>query len=132
MGILSKVFGGGGVVKSIENLASEWIQTDMESAEAKSLMVQTLDPNGKMRRDQSKNVGQMYRFYLISTATMVLIELAYCMYMGDILTKDNHVLVALSNATSKMTDLFIPITTLYGAIVTASFGVNYANIKQDK
>ena len=38
----------GGIVKSVENLASEWIETDMETAEAKALMVKTLDPNGKM------------------------------------------------------------------------------------
>lgn len=122
----------GGVVKSIENIASEWIETDKESAEAKSLMIKTLDPNGKMRRDQSKNVGSMYKFYLISTAIMILIELIYCMVVGDTLTKDDYVLVALSNATDKMTDLFVPITALYGAIVTASFGVNYANTRNGK
>ena len=122
----------GGVVKSIENIASEWIETDMESAEAKALMVKTLDPNGKMRRDQSNNVGGMYKFYLISTALMIFIELVYSMYTGDTLVKDDYVLVALSNATGKMTSLFVPITTLYGIIVTASFGVNYANTKQNK
>ncbi len=122
----------GGVIKSIENISKEWIETEKESAEAKAIMVKSLDPNGKMRRDQSKNVGGMYKFYLISTAIMILIELIYSMYMGDTLTKDDYVLVALSNATGKMTDLFIPITTLYGAIVTASFGVNYANVKKDK
>lgn len=122
----------GGAMKSIENIATEWIETDMETAEAKSLMIKTLDPNGKMRRDQSKNVGDMYKFYLISTAVMILLELIYSMYMGDTLTKDDFVMVALSNATTKMTDLFVPITTLYGAIVTASFGVNYANIKNNK
>jgi hypothetical protein len=131
MSILSSLFGGG-IVKSIENIASEWIETDMESAEAKSLMIKTLDPNGKMRRDQSNNVGGMYKFYLITTALMIFIELVYSMYMGDTLTKGNYVLVALSNATTKMTDLFVPITTLYGLIVTASFGVNYANTKQEK
>ena len=119
----------GGIVKSVENIASEWIETDMESAEAKALMVKTLDPNGRMRRDQSNNVGRMYRFYLISTAFMILIELVYCMYMGEKLTEGDFVLAALSNATQKMTDLFMPITGLYGAIVTASFGVNYANVK---
>ena len=122
----------GGVVKSIENIASEWIETDMESAEAKALMVKTLDPNGKMRRDQSNNVGGMYKFYLLSTALMIFIELVYSMYTGDTLVKDDYVLVALSNATGKMTSLFVPITTLYGIIVTASFGVNYANTKQNK
>ena len=85
-----------------------------------------------MRRDQSNNVGGMYKFYLISTALMIFIELVYSMYTGDTLTKDDYVLVALSNATTKMTDLFVPITTLYGVIVTASFGVNYANTKIGK
>ena len=131
MSWLKSIFSGD-PFKSIENIASEWIQTDLESAEADALKIKALDPNGKMRRDQSKNVGSMYRFYLISTAVMILLELIYCVNMGELLTKDNYVLVALSNATSKMTDLFIPITTLYGAIVTASFGVNYANTKQNK
>ena len=131
MSWLKSIFSGD-PFKSIENIASEWIQTDLESAEADALKIKALDPNGKMRRDQSKNVGSMYRFYLISTAVMILLELIYCVNMGELLTKDDYVLVALSNATSKMTELFIPITTLYGAIVTASFGVNYANTKQNK
>ncbi len=125
-------FFSGSVVKSIENIATEWIETDMETAEAKSVMIKALDPNGKMRRDQSKNVGGMYKFYLISTAAMILIELVYCVFMGDTLTKEDHVLIAISSATSKMTELFVPITTLYGAIVTASFGVNFANVKAGK
>lgn len=122
----------GGVVKSIENIATEWIETEKETAEAKAVMIKALDPNGKMRRDQSNNVGGMYKFYLITTALMILVELVYSMVIGDTLTKDDYVLVAISNATSKMTDLFVPITTLYGAIVTASFGVNYANTKAGK
>lgn len=131
MSFLANLFGGG-IVKSIETIALDLIETDMESAEAKSLCIKTLDPNGKMRRDQSKNVGSMYKFYLITTASMIFIELVYSMYMGDTLTKNDYVLVALSNATTKMTDLFVPITTLYGLIVTASFGVNYANAKSGK
>ena len=126
---IKNIFSGGGIVKSIENIATEWIETDMETAEAKAVMVKALDPNGKMRRDISKTVSQMYKFYLISTAVMIFIELIYVMVVGDSLTKDNHVLVALSNATSKMTELFIPITTLFGVIVSASFGVNYINTK---
>ena len=122
----------GGAIKSIENIALEFIETNKESAEAKAVMIKALDPNGKMRRDQSSNVGGMYKFYLISTASMVLIELTYCMAMGEKLTDTDYVLAAISSATDKMTTLFIPITTLYGAIVTASFGVNYANVKQSK
>lgn len=126
------LFGSSGAVKSIENIALEWIETDIESAEAKVLKIKALDPNGKMRRDQSNNVGKMYRFYLVSTAIMLLIELIYSVSMGDTLTKDNYVLVALSNTTGKMTELFLPITTLYGLIVSASFGVNYTNAKSGK
>ena len=129
---VAKFFGGDAIVSSMESIALEWIETDMESAEAKGLKIKALDPNGKMRRDQSKNVGDMYKFYLLSTALMILIELIYCMVMGDSLTNKDFMLVALSNATDKMASLFIPITTLYGVIVTASFGVNYANVKGDK
>lgn len=120
----------GSTMKTIESISKEWIETDLESAEAKSLMVKTLDPNGKMRRDQSNNVGGMYKLYLISTGVMILIELLYCFYMGDTLTQSDFVLTAITNATDKMTSLFEPITILYGAIVTASFGVNYANVKK--
>lgn len=129
-GSIASIFTGG-ATSAIENIATEWIETNTEKAEAKSLMVKTLDPNGKMRRDQSNNVGGMYKFYLVSTAVMILIELLYSMYMGDKLVATDHVLVAIGSATDKMTELFVPITTLYGAIVTASFGVNYANIKNE-
>jgi hypothetical protein len=134
MSIFSKMgdFLTGGVVNSIENIALEWIETETESAEANVLKIKALDPNGKMRRDISNNVGGLYKFYLISTAIMIFVELIYCMVMGDKLTDADYVLVALSNATDKMTALFIPITTLYGAISTASFGVNYANTKAGK
>lgn len=129
--LIAKLFSGP-ALSTIESISKEWIETDKESAEAKAVMVKALDKNGKMRRDQSNNVGGMYKFYLISTAIMILIELVYSMYIGDSLLKDDYVLVALDNATTKMTGLFVPITTLYGAIVTASFGVNYANVKQNK
>jgi hypothetical protein len=131
MGIWSKLFGGG-IAESLENIALEFIETDKESAEARSLVAKVLDPNGKMRRDQSKNVGGMYKFYLISVSTMMAVELFYCMYMGDKLIETDHVLLALSNATDKMKDLFMPMTTLYGAIVTASFGVNTMNSYKGK
>ena len=44
-GLITSIFTGGGV-SAIERIASEAIETDMESAEAKSLMIKTLDPNG--------------------------------------------------------------------------------------
>ena len=118
---ITSVFSGGGVVKSIENIASEWIETDMESAEAKVLKIKVLDPNGKMRRDLAKKVSQMYGIYLMVTLTLIVLE---SFGLGD--------KVAMAVATTKITDLFAPITTLFGIIVTASFGVNYANVKQNK
>ncbi len=111
----------GGAIKSIENIASEWIQTDMESAEAKVLMVKTLDPNGLMRRDLSNKVSQLYTLY-ITVALMLLICEAFD--LGNAAT--------IAIATTKVTGLFTPITTLFGVIVSASFGVNYANTKNGK
>mgnify|MGYP003628002374 FL=1 len=117
---LASIFTGG-AIKSIENIASEWIETDMESAEAKVLMVKTLDPNGKMRRDLSTRVTDLYTLYILVTLSLLILE---SFGIGDQL--------GIAIATGKVTDLFAPITTLFGVIVSASFGVNYVNTKSGK
>jgi len=111
----------GGAIKSIENIATEWIDTEKESAEAKTLMIKALDPNGLMRRDLSRKVAQLYTIYIV-----VALVLLVCEFFGY----GNPDTVAV--ATSKVTELFTPITTLFTIIVSASFGVNYANTKQGK
>ena len=111
----------GGVVKSIENIASEWIETDMESAEAKVLMVKTLDPNGLMRRDLSKRVTALYTLYIVIALTLLICE---SFGLGDA--------ESIAIATTKVTELFIPITSMFSMIVGASFGVNWANTKAGK
>ena len=119
-GKILKLFGGSDIVGSVERLASEYITTDMESAEAKSLMVKTLDPNGMMRRDLSRFASSAYGFYLVATTFLILAH-AYGIGDGD----------SSKEAIDAMTGLFLPITTSWGAIVTASFGVNATNsIKQ--
>ena len=119
MSWLTSIFSGG-AMKSIENIASEWIETDLESAESKALMVKTLDPNGKMRRDLSNRVTALYTLYIVTALILLVCE---SFGLGDI----NQIAVA----TTKVTELFFPITTLFGVIVSASFGVNYANAKQE-
>ena len=114
MSILS--FLSGGVVSSVEKIALEFIETDKESAEAKALLVKTLDPNGKMRRDLSRFASRAYGFYLIAT-TLLIIAHAYGIGDGS----------SSKEAIEAMTGLFLPITTSWGAIVTASFGVNATN-----
>lgn len=121
MKFLAKLFTGG-AVKSIENIATEWIETDKEQAEAKALMVKTLDPNGLMRRDLSRSVSGLYIIYVIVTLLMLIAE---SFGLGPM----NGEQLAVSVATDKVTELFTPITTLFGVIVSASFGVNYANTK---
>lgn len=118
-GIWSFLTGGG--MKSIENIASEWIETDMENAEAKTLMIKTLDPNGIMRRELSRKVAQLYTLYIVTALALLV-----CEFFGYGEPQ------AVATATTKVTDLFLPITGLFGTIVTASFGVNYANTKQNK
>jgi len=115
MGILSSLFGSG-IVKSVEKLASEYIQTDLESAEAKALMIKTLDPNGLMRRDLSRFACWAYGFYLVA---MVGLSFMVAFGIGNV--------VGASEAATMMTGLFLPITTSWAAIVSASFGVNAAN-----
>lgn len=87
-------------------------------------MLKTLDPNGMMRRELSRKVSQLYGVYLITSLALLGIEF-FCVIFGvDIDLKQ------LAVTTNKVTDLFLPISALFGAIVTASFGVNYANTKQ--
>jgi len=130
-----KSFISGGAVKSIENIASEWIETDKESAEAKVLMVKTLDPNGLMRRELSRRVTGLYTLYIVVTLVLLILEsFGIGKTVGGELV--NGVLVggqlSVSVATDKVATLFVPITTLFGIIVSASFGVNYANAKAGK
>jgi hypothetical protein len=114
------IFTGGGF-KAVENIAKEWIDTDKESAEAQALMVKTLDPNGLMRRQQSSMLLRLYSVYVLVMLALIVLE-----FFGIGEVKQMVI------ATDKLKDLFGPITTLVGAIVTASFGVNYANVKQNK
>ena len=111
----------GGVVKSIENIATEFITTDMESAEAKALMVKTLDPNGLMRRDISMKVSNMYVVYISITAILVLLQ---SFGLGDV--------SGVEKAIVSLTDLFVPITAMFTGIVGASFGVQGINSYKGK
>ena len=118
---LKGIFGGSGVIKSLENIATEWIQTDTERAEAKVLMVKALDPNGKMRRDLSNTVARLYSIYMFVALSLLVLE-----FFGWVPAGANPAVV-----TAKVTELFLPVTGLFGAIVTASFGVNYANVTKE-
>ena len=107
---------GSGIIGSVERIASEFIETDMESAEAKALMVKTLDPNGMMRRQLSSFACKAYGFYLISTTVLI--------FMHSFGVGESAESMAAMEA---MTELFLPITTAWGGIVGASFGVNATN-----
>ena len=122
MGFFSTVKGlvTGGLGNSIERVALEFIQTDMESAQAKALMVKTLDPNGKMRRDLSRFACRAYGFYLVA---MVGLSFMVAFDIGDTL--------GAATAATMMSELFLPITASWGAIVGASFGVSATNVIQD-
>lgn len=118
--LLKGIFSSG---NAIEKIASEWIETDMEKAEASAVMVKTLDPNGMMRRELSRRVATLYAIYLITALLLLAIEFICVMFGVEI------DFAQLSATTEKVKDLFLPISTLFGIIVTASFGVNYANVK---
>lgn len=122
-GIWNFLTGSG--MKSIENIATEWIETDKEEAEAKALMVKTLDPNGLMRREISRRILSLYTVYVLLMCLLLGLEFFNYVPSGTSVEQMN-------GATSKLVELFLPITTMVGAIVSASFGINYSNIKQNK
>lgn len=121
MGVLSKIFGVGDVVGSLERVASEFIETDMESAEAKSLFIKTLDPNGLMRRQLSSFACRAYGGYLV---IMVFLSLAHASGLGES--------AQTKEAMDAIVGLFLPITGAWSAIVAASFGVNISNTIKGK
>ena len=120
MSWLSNLFGSG-VIGSVERIATEIIETDKEEAEAKALFIKTLDPNGVMRRDLSKFTCVAYGFYLVS---MVVLALITSFGWGDA--------EGAKVAIGAMKELFFPITTAWGAIIGASFGVNGLNVTRGK
>ncbi len=120
MGWVSKLFSGG-IVGSIERVALEAIETDIETAEAKSMLVKVLDPNGKMRRDVSRFANKAYGSYL---AVSLVLILAHAFGLTDPAQS--------REAIDAIKELFLPITTAWGAIVGASFGVNAANTVKGK
>lgn len=105
---------GGGLVKSIENVALEAIQTDKETAEANALWIKTLDPNGLMRRRLSTFACVAYGWYLFWMTALVFLT-AFTDVAGA------------QQASTMMTGLFGEITTGWTVIVGASFGVNGVN-----
>lgn len=119
-GWLTTVFSSG-IVGSIERIASEAIETDKESAEAKALFIKTLDPNGMMRRELSRFASIAYGFYLAMTVVLIFMHV---FALGDP-TQSKEAIEAI-------TGLFLPITTAWGSIVGASFGVNTMNAYKGK
>ena len=117
----------GGVVKGIESIANEWIDTDIEKAQAgkidaesRSLLVKVLDPNGKMRRDLSRFACRAYAFYLGAAVFLIFMQMVMAMFdFGNI--------AAAKEAVASITALFLPITASWASIVGASFGVNATN-----
>jgi len=115
LGFLSSLIGGG-LLGTVEKIATEVIQTDRETAEAKALFVKTLDPNGMMRRGLSRFACIAYGFYLfVMSVLLLMVSFGF----GDA--------TGAELASSLMTDLFSEITTAWSLIVAASFGVNGMN-----
>lgn len=120
LGFITQLFSSG-AVGAIERIASEAIETDKESAEAKALFIKTLDPNGMMRRELSRFACVAYGFYLFATTALIVM---HSFGIGDPTQS--------KAAIDAMTELFLPITTAWGSIVGASFGVNGVNSFKQK
>ena len=121
MGFIAKLFGGSDIVGSIERVALEAIDTPEEKAEAKSLWIKTLDPNGLMRRNLSKFACSAYGWYL---GISLILILSHAFGITDPQQS--------KQAIDAITELFLPITASWASIVGASFGVNAANTIKSK
>ena len=111
----------GGLFSSIEGISKELIDTPLELAQAQALKLKAIDPNGKMRREITSGTMHLYKLYVY---VMLGLLLSQSFHLGD----PKEVLSAVNS----MKDLFLPITTAFGTIMTATFGVNATNIYKDK
>ena len=128
MSWVSDLFGGG-LVKSIEGIAKEWIDTPGEKAEAEALMIKTLDPNGLMRRDMARRVAFLYTVYIFIALGL---GLATAFGLGTDISVGDKTVKSTVVALEFVKELFVPITTMFSIIIGAIFGVSYANVKAGK
>tara|TARA_R110002073_G_scaffold116340_1_gene254679 strand:+ start:976 stop:1335 length:360 start_codon:yes stop_codon:yes gene_type:complete len=106
----------GGLFGTIEGITKELIDTPLEKAQAQVLKIKALDPNGKMRRNITSTTMHLYKVYIY---LMLLLLLLSSFSIGDA--------SQIAKSIESMRELFLPITTAFGAIMTASFGVNTMN-----
>lgn len=115
--MLTAVLGVLGLLKDPVTKASEkWFETAKDKAEATSLYLKAIDPNGKMRREITKTTMRLYSTYVY---VMLVLLLSQSFDVGNA--------KQIATAVTNMKDLFLPITTAFGTIMTASFGVNGVN-----
>jgi len=108
------------VANPITEITKELIDTPLEKAQAQMLKVKTLDPNGQMRREIAKVVTHLYKVYIY---TAMILFICQSFELG------NPEQIAM--AINKIVELFVPITAMFTAIVSASFGVNVSNNIKD-
>ncbi|WP_331773809.1 hypothetical protein [Sulfurospirillum sp. 1612] len=100
----------------IKKAASKWFETAQDKAQATAIYLKALDPNGQMRRSITTTTMRLYSTYIY---VMLFLLLAQSFNLGN--TQQ------ISSAISSMKDLFLPITTAFGTIMSASFAVNGVN-----
>jgi hypothetical protein len=111
----------GGLFGTIEGITKEIIDTPLEKAQAQVIKLKAIDPNGKMRREISATTNHLYKVYMY---IMMVLLLSQAFELGNP--------EQIAKALSSMVDLFVPITTGWGTIMTATFGVNSMNSYKGK
>tara|TARA_R110001632_G_scaffold70778_1_gene164675 strand:+ start:1145 stop:1507 length:363 start_codon:yes stop_codon:yes gene_type:complete len=106
----------GGLFSSIENISKELVDTPLEKAQAQVLKIKAIDPSGKLRRDVTSTTMHLYKIYIYVMLFLLLLS-----------SFDLENAARITGAIESMKELFLPITTAFGAIMTASFGVNTMN-----
>jgi hypothetical protein len=112
-----------GLGKVVSSVASEFIETGKEKAEANSINaeskvkgIRAIDPNGQMRRELARFASIAFAFYLVN-----------CVILGYMVAFEIGHAVGARESLAFLKDLFIPVLTSWTAIVSASFGVNVSN-----
>ncbi|NPA69343.1 MAG: hypothetical protein GXO26_00905 [Crenarchaeota archaeon] len=122
MAVLSAITGfvgslfSGGKDSTLSTIATEMIDTVKEEAEAKSMVLKAIDPNGQMRLEISRKVTNMYIFFVF---IMLVIITSSALHIGDTIITEEFV--------HAINTLFETISYAFIAIITASFSVHWSN-----
>lgn len=100
-------------------ISDKFLETNKDKLDAKSNFLKTIDPNGTMRVAITYGVFRLFTYQTIVLTSLIILNIPF-----------NS--VRILEAISSLVELYKPVATAFGLIVSASFCVNMMNSYKGK